>query len=43
MKRNSYNDSTIVEKTLITEKYTGMIESSLSEAGINLGTRQNQK
>ena len=40
---NSYTDSTIVEKTLSTEKYTGMIESSLSEAGINLGTRQNQK
>jgi hypothetical protein len=40
---NSYTDSTIVEKTLSTEKYTGMLESSLSEAGINLGTRQNQR
>ena len=40
---NSYTDSTIVEKTLSTEKYTGMLESSLSEAGLNLGTRQNQK
>lgn len=40
---NSYTDSTIVEKTLSTEKYTGVLESALSEAGINLGTRQNQK
>ncbi len=40
---NSYTDSTIVEKTLSTEKYTGMLESALSEAGLKLGTRQNQK
>lgn len=40
---NSYTDSTIVEKTLSTEKYTGMLESALSEAGLHLGTRQNQK
>ena len=34
------NDTTIVEKTLSTEKYTGIIESALSEAGIRVGTRE---
>ena len=39
----SYNDTVIVEKTLSTEKYTGILESALSEAGILLGNRQKQR
>lgn len=36
---SSYNDTTIVEKTLHTEKYTGIIESALSEAGVKIANR----
>lgn len=39
----TYNDTVIVEKTLSTEKYTGILESALSEAGVLLGNRQNQR
>ena len=35
----SYNDTVIVEKVLATEKYTGIIESALSEAGIDVSAR----
>ncbi len=36
---STYNDTLIVEKFLATEKYTGMIESALSDAGINISSR----
>lgn len=39
----SHNDTVIVEKTLSTEKYTGMLESALSEAGILVGNRQTKR
>lgn len=39
----SHNDTVIVEKTLSTEKYTGILESSLSEAGILIGNRQTKR
>lgn len=39
----SHNDTVIVEKTLSTEKYTGILESSLSEAGILIGDRQTKR
>ncbi len=39
----SHNDTVIVEKTLSTEKYTGILESALSEAGILVGNRQNKR
>jgi len=37
---HSGNDTTIVEKILDTEKYTGIIESALSEAGVRVGNRE---
>lgn len=40
---NSYNDTTITEKTLSTEKYTALLESALSEAGVLVGNRRNQR
>lgn len=36
---SNYNDTVIVEKILVTEKYTGIIESALNEAGINIASR----
>lgn len=38
----SYNDTVIVEKSLNTEKFTGILESALSEAGILVGSREKQ-
>ena len=40
---NNYNDTTITEKTLSTEKYTALLESALSEAGVLVGNRRNQR
>lgn len=39
----AYNDTVITEKTLSTEKYTAILESALSEAGILVGNRKNQR
>lgn len=39
---SSYNDTVIVEKILVTEKYTGIIEAALSEAGINVVSRDSK-